>query len=170
MGARVQRYAALPLVALLHGGARGVQGWAGGGPGDHTPHALALTPKSANVWPLAPLAPLAPRAIPAHISTPHPLTSPPHAFSSHYIALQYDWFCDQHRAALSMSQIKRVRQVVSETQLVSEFEVSAGTVPFIESVPIPFGGIKYRYVMHSLHSFPSASCMRLLGTYQQKIN
>merc|ERR1711871_509111 len=48
-----------------------------------------------------------------------------------------------HRAALGMSQIKRVRQVISASQLVSEFEVSAGTVPFIESVPLPFGGLQY---------------------------
>lgn len=53
-------------------------------------------------------------------------------------ARQYDWFCDMHRAALAISRIQRVRQVVSATQVVSEFEVSVGAVPFLESVPLPF--------------------------------
>lgn len=50
-------------------------------------------------------------------------------------AQQYDWFCDMHRAALAISQILRVRQVVSSTRLISEFEVSVGSVPFVDQVP-----------------------------------
>lgn len=50
-------------------------------------------------------------------------------------AQQYDWFCDMHRAALAISQIMRVRQVVSSTRLISEFEVSVGSVPFVDQVP-----------------------------------
>jgi hypothetical protein len=46
-------------------------------------------------------------------------------------AEQYDWFCDMHRAALAVSNIGAVRQVVNETSLVSEFEVKVGAVPFI---------------------------------------
>ena len=46
-------------------------------------------------------------------------------------AAQYDWFCDMHRAALAISTIGKVRQVVSESQITSEFEVSAGAVPFL---------------------------------------
>lgn len=44
-------------------------------------------------------------------------------------AQQYDWFCDMHREALAISQIKRVRQIVSSQRLVSEFEVAVGAVP-----------------------------------------
>jgi hypothetical protein len=44
---------------------------------------------------------------------------------------RYNWFCDMHRAALAISNIQRVRQVVSPTKIVSEFEVSAGAVPFV---------------------------------------
>ena len=53
-------------------------------------------------------------------------------------AKQYDWFCDMHRAALAISQIRRVRQIVSIDKIVSEFEVSAGAVPFLaQRVPLP---------------------------------
>lgn len=44
---------------------------------------------------------------------------------------RYNWFCEMHRAALAISTIKRVRQVISPNRVVSEFEVSAGAVPFI---------------------------------------
>ena len=44
-------------------------------------------------------------------------------------AEQYDWFCDMHRGALAISTIGKVRQIVSSTRLVSEFEVRAGAVP-----------------------------------------
>lgn len=50
-------------------------------------------------------------------------------------AQQYDLFCDMHREALAISRIQRVRQIVSSERLVSEFEVSVGAVPFLESVP-----------------------------------
>jgi hypothetical protein len=46
-------------------------------------------------------------------------------------AQQYDWFCDMHREALAISRIGAVRQIISETRMVSEFEVKAGTVPFL---------------------------------------
>lgn len=46
-------------------------------------------------------------------------------------AERYNYFCDLHRAALAISTIKRVRQVVSPDKIVSEFEVQAGAVPFL---------------------------------------
>ena len=46
-------------------------------------------------------------------------------------AQQYNWFCDMHRKALAISTIRSVRQVISDTKLVSEVEVSAGAVPFL---------------------------------------
>ena len=46
-------------------------------------------------------------------------------------AKQYDWFCDMHRAALAISSIQTVRQIISETRLVSEFEVHVGAIPFL---------------------------------------
>lgn len=46
-------------------------------------------------------------------------------------AARYNWFCDMHRAALAISTIQRVRQVVSPFKIVSEFEVMAGAVPFV---------------------------------------
>lgn len=46
-------------------------------------------------------------------------------------AKRYDWFCDMHRAALAISTIGKVRQIVSEDKLISEFEVKAGAVPFV---------------------------------------
>lgn len=49
-------------------------------------------------------------------------------------AAKYDWFCEMHRAALAISTIRRVRQVVSDTQLISEFEVSAGSIPFVSKL------------------------------------
>lgn len=55
-------------------------------------------------------------------------------------AQQYDWFCDMHREALAISRIGAVRQVISETRMVSEFEVKAGAIPFVNvySGGLPF--------------------------------
>jgi hypothetical protein len=45
---------------------------------------------------------------------------------------QYNWFCDMHRAALAVSTIGVVRQVISrDGKLTNEFEVKVGSVPFI---------------------------------------
>ena len=56
-------------------------------------------------------------------------------------AEQYDWFCDMHRAALAISTIGKVRQVVDGEKLVSEFEVQAGAVPFVSDfVPLAYSG------------------------------
>ena len=44
-------------------------------------------------------------------------------------AERYDWFCEMHRAALAVSTIGKVRQIVSSDRLVSEFETTAGAVP-----------------------------------------
>jgi hypothetical protein len=47
-------------------------------------------------------------------------------------ARQYDWFCDMHRAALAISTIGTVRQIISRNgRLVNEFEVRVGAVPFL---------------------------------------
>ena len=46
-------------------------------------------------------------------------------------AQQYNWFCDMHRAALAISSIQTVRQIISDTKLVSEFEVNVGAIPFL---------------------------------------
>lgn len=48
-------------------------------------------------------------------------------------AQQYDWFCQMHRKALAISQVRAVRQIVSSDKLVSEFEVEAGSIPFVSS-------------------------------------
>ena len=56
-------------------------------------------------------------------------------------ANKYDWFCDMHRAALAISTIERVRQVVSANQLVSEFEVRVGAVPFVNLPLMGSGGL-----------------------------
>jgi hypothetical protein len=54
---------------------------------------------------------------------------------------QFDWFCDMHRKALAISQIGAVRQVVSEDKIVNEFEVSAGTIPFLSDLtPFSYSG------------------------------
>lgn len=56
-------------------------------------------------------------------------------------AQQYDWFCDMHRKALAISSIHAVRQIISETRLVSEFEVQAGAVPFLRDLtPLAYSG------------------------------
>jgi len=55
-------------------------------------------------------------------------------------ARRYDAFCDLHRAALAISEIGKVRQVVSldPPRLTSEFEVRAGALPFLSDYT-PFG-------------------------------
>ena len=50
---------------------------------------------------------------------------------------QYDWFCDMHRGALAISTIGKVRQIVSEQSLTSEFEVKAGAIPFLSDLTPP---------------------------------
>lgn len=47
-------------------------------------------------------------------------------------AEQYNWFCEMHRAALAISTIGVVRQVITHKgKLVNEFEVKVGAVPFL---------------------------------------
>jgi hypothetical protein len=62
-------------------------------------------------------------------------------------AQQYDWFCDMHRRALAISNIGAVRQIISPTLLVSEFEVKVGAIPFFNFTPLtPFpysGGLPF---------------------------
>ena len=54
---------------------------------------------------------------------------------------QYDWFCDMHRQALAISNIGTVRQVISPTLMISEFEVKVGAVPFLNDfTPFSYGG------------------------------
>jgi len=54
---------------------------------------------------------------------------------------QYDWFCDMHRKALAISNIGSVRQVISSTMMVSEFEVKVGAVPFLNDLtPFSYAG------------------------------
>jgi PAP_fibrillin len=58
-------------------------------------------------------------------------------------ARQYHWFCDMHRAALSISQITSVRQIVNPStgRLVSEVCVAAGAVPFLADwTPFSYSG------------------------------
>jgi PAP_fibrillin len=56
-------------------------------------------------------------------------------------ARQYDWFCDMHRKALAISNVGPVRQIVSPTRIVSEFEVRAGAVPFVgDLTPLSYSG------------------------------
>ena len=56
-------------------------------------------------------------------------------------AKQYDWFCDMHRAALAISNIGKVRQVISDSRMVSEFEVKVGSVPFLPDLtPFAYSG------------------------------
>lgn len=53
-------------------------------------------------------------------------------------AQQYDWFCDMHRQALSISNIGAVRQVITaDHKIVSEFETKVGAVPFVGEI-LPF--------------------------------
>lgn len=54
---------------------------------------------------------------------------------------QYDWFCDMHRKALAISNIGTVRQVISPTLMISEFEVKVGAVPFLNDfTPFSYSG------------------------------
>mmetsp|Transcript_6425 Transcript_6425/g.7395 ORF Transcript_6425/g.7395 Transcript_6425/m.7395 type:complete len:419 (-) Transcript_6425:123-1379(-) len=54
---------------------------------------------------------------------------------------QYDWFCDMHRKALAISNIGSVRQVISPTMMVSEFEVKVGALPFLNDLtPFSYAG------------------------------
>ncbi len=56
-------------------------------------------------------------------------------------ARRYDWFCDMHRAALAISTIGKVRQIVSADAIVSEFETTVGSVPFVSDfVPVRYSG------------------------------
>ncbi len=56
-------------------------------------------------------------------------------------AERYDWFCDMHRAALAISEIGKVRQIISSTRMVSEFEVNVGAVPFLSDfTPLKYSG------------------------------
>jgi hypothetical protein len=57
-------------------------------------------------------------------------------------AKQFAWFCDMHRAALAVSQIEAVRQIITaDGRFVSEFEVRAGAVPFLSDLtPFSYSG------------------------------
>ena len=56
-------------------------------------------------------------------------------------AKQYNWFCEMHRKALSISTIGAVRQIVSPNRLISEFEVKAGAIPFSRKfTPFSYSG------------------------------
>jgi hypothetical protein len=56
-------------------------------------------------------------------------------------AQRYDWFCDMHRAALAISEIGKVRQIISSDRMVSEFEVNVGSVPFLgDFTPFKYSG------------------------------
>eukprot|EP00579_Thalassiosira_antarctica_P032452 CAMPEP_0201993762 /NCGR_PEP_ID=MMETSP0905-20130828/1849_1 /ASSEMBLY_ACC=CAM_ASM_000554 /TAXON_ID=420261 /ORGANISM="Thalassiosira antarctica, Strain CCMP982" /LENGTH=352 /DNA_ID=CAMNT_0048548629 /DNA_START=35 /DNA_END=1090 /DNA_ORIENTATION=+ len=57
-------------------------------------------------------------------------------------AQQYNWFCEMHRGALAISTIGVVRQIITnEGQLVNEFEVKVGAVPFLSDfLPLKYSG------------------------------
>ena len=56
-------------------------------------------------------------------------------------AQQYNWFCEMHRKALAISTIGAVRQIVSPSRLISEFEVKAGAIPFLRKFsPFSYSG------------------------------
>jgi hypothetical protein len=57
-------------------------------------------------------------------------------------AKQYDWFCDMHRAALAVSNIGKVRQIITKDgRMISEFEVRVGSVPFLSDfTPLKYSG------------------------------
>lgn len=56
-------------------------------------------------------------------------------------ARRYDWFCDMHRAALAISEIGKVRQIISSDRMVSEFEVNVGSIPFLSDfTPFKYSG------------------------------
>lgn len=80
-------------------------------------------------------------------------------------AKQYDWFCDMHRKALAISSIGQVRQVVSDTRIVSEFEVQVGAVPFLSDfTPFAYSGgwpvSAYSYFCFASLSFERANDQR----------
>ena len=55
---------------------------------------------------------------------------------------RYDWFCDMHRAALAISEIGKVRQIItSEGRMISEFETNVGSIPFLSDfTPFKYSG------------------------------
>lgn len=55
-------------------------------------------------------------------------------------AARYDWFCDMHRAALQFTNIGKVRQVITPTSIVSEFEVQVGAAPVALGYPVNIDG------------------------------
>ena len=57
-------------------------------------------------------------------------------------AAQYDWFCNMHRAALAISNIGVVRQVItSEGKIINEFNVKVGAIPFLSDfTPFKYSG------------------------------
>ena len=58
-------------------------------------------------------------------------------------AEQYDWFCDMHRAALAISTIGKVRQIIGgyPSRMTSEFEVKVGAIPFLSDfTPFAYSG------------------------------
>lgn len=55
-------------------------------------------------------------------------------------ASRYDWFCDMHRAALAFSNIGKVRQIISSTAIISEFEVQVGAAPVALGFPVNIDG------------------------------
>ena len=56
-------------------------------------------------------------------------------------AEQYDWFCGMHRAALAISEIGKVRQIVSDSRIISEFETKVGAIPFLSDfTPFKYSG------------------------------
>lgn len=57
-------------------------------------------------------------------------------------AAQYNWFCEMHRAALAISTIGVVRQVIaSDGKLTNEFEVKVGAIPFLSDfTPFRYSG------------------------------
>jgi hypothetical protein len=56
-------------------------------------------------------------------------------------AQRYDWFCDMHRQALSISQILAVRQVITSDSITNEFEVAVGAIPFLRDLtPFTYSG------------------------------
>lgn len=71
-------------------------------------------------------------------------------------AKQYDWFCDMHRAALAISNIGAVRQIISPTgRMVSEFEVKVGAIPFLSDLtPFRYSGGMPVSRLHSYGVFP----------------
>ena len=62
-------------------------------------------------------------------------------------AAQYNWFCEMHRAALAISTIGVVRQVITTGgKITNEFEVKVGAIPFLSDF-LPFakysGGLPF---------------------------